>query len=176
MRKVLAVLTVLAAALVLAPSPTASSAPPGGDQRAAHSQGDRSSMRLVSFRDRVIEITNNKRRNHGCRALRKNSALSLAAQRHTTRMANRGAGGTLSHQLPGEASFGVRIRRAGYNWNLVGENVANVYATPSAVVEAWMRSRFHRANILKCAFRDIGVGYATSSNGTAYWTQDFGRR
>src|SRR4051812_36450810 len=103
MRKALAALTVLAAALLIAPVSPATSAPSGGADRAPRAVG------AASFRQQVITLTNERRAAHGCPALVRNRALSRAAQRHTKRMANAGSGGTLSHQLPGEASFGTRF-------------------------------------------------------------------
>ena len=40
-------------------------------------------------------------------------------------------------------------------------------------MNAWMNSPGHRANILNCGFRNIGVGLAYDSKHTPYWTQDF---
>ncbi len=172
MRKILAAFTAIAAALVVAPSP-APAAPAADAVRvdAPARLGD-----VSTLVQRVVTITNNKRRNRGCRALGVNNALMSAAQTHTDKMARRGRGGTLSHQLPGEASVPVRIRRAGYNWRQWGENVAAGQTTAQAVMRAWMRSPGHRRNILTCSFRHIGVGLAYARNGTPYWTQDFGRR
>jgi uncharacterized protein YkwD len=57
----------------------------------------------------------------------------------------------------------------------MGENVAWTSGfTTAQVVTLWMNSSGHRANILNPAFAHIGVGRATSSRGTIYWTQDFG--
>ncbi len=170
MRKVLAALTVLAAALAVAPAPTATSAPHDGPDRS--DQTDRLGT-ADAIKQRVVNLTNSRRRNHGCRNLSRNDALDRAAQTHTRKMAGRNM---LSHELPGEASLGVRVRRAGYNWTGVAENVAAGYTTPQAVVRAWMRSSGHRRNILNCRYRHIGVGYAVSNRGTPYWTQVFGRR
>jgi uncharacterized protein YkwD len=171
MRKVLAALTVLTAALAVAPASTATSAPDVGAERVT-APVDRLGT-LDAIRQRVVTLTNNRRRNHGCNNLSRNDALDRAAQTHTRKMANRN---TLSHQLRGEASLGVRVRRAGYNWSLLAENIAAGYTTPEAVVRGWMNSRGHRRNILNCRFRHIGVGYAVSDRGTPYWTQVFGRR
>ena len=171
MRKVLAALSVLTATLVVAPAPTAASAGSDGAERVTR-QADRLGS-LDALRQRVVTLTNNRRRNHGCNNLSQNDALNRAAQTHTRKMANRN---TLSHQLPGEPSLGTRVRRAGYNWTMVAENVAAGYTTPEAVVRAWMNSSGHRRNILNCRYRHIGVGYAVSDGGTPYWTQVFGRR
>jgi len=170
MRITIAALTILGSTLLVAPMPAATSAPAGGADRVG--QGERAAV--VSKRDRVIQITNKKRRAHGCNNLRKNAALGRAAQKHTKRMAD---AGEVSHQLEGEAYFSTRITRAGYrNWTLVGENVAGGQLTPAEVMQDWMNSAGHRANILNCRFKHIGVGYAKASDGTPYWTQDFGRK
>lgn len=58
-----------------------------------------------------------------------------------------------------------------YGW---GENIAAGYSTPESVMQAWLNSTGHRANIEKPTFRAIGVGAAASSTGRLYWTQEFG--
>lgn len=60
-------------------------------------------------------------------------------------------------------SFGITYRTA-------VENIARGQATPAAVVNAWMNSAGHRANILNTSFTEIGVGYVAPGN---YWTQIF---
>lgn len=171
MRKAISLLAVLAAVLLATPTPTATSAPTEGGER-VDAPTDRVGN-LETIRQRVVTLTNNRRRAHGCNNLGRNAALDEAAQTHTRKMANRN---TLSHQLSGEASLGTRVRRAGYDWTLVAENIAAGYPTPEAVVRAWMGSAGHRRNILDCRYRHIGVGYAVSGRGTPYWTQVFGRR
>lgn len=131
--------------------------------------------RLATMKQRVVAITNNKRRAHGCRAVRWNNALTVAAQRHSNKMADRNR---LSHRLAGEPSLGRRITRAGYrNWRLVAENIAwgDPSLGPRAIVREWMQSADHRKNILDCRLRDIGVGIARG-HGKIWWTQDFGRK
>ena len=54
--------------------------------------------------------------------------------------------------------------------NSAGENIAKGYATPQAVVNGWMNSSGHRANILNASYTHIGVGYVAGGN---YWTQMF---
>ena len=161
----------LIAALVVAPATTASSAGSDGAERVTR-QADRLGT-LDALRQRVVTLTNNRRRRHGCNNLTQNNALNEAAQTHTRKMANRN---TLSHDLPGEPSLGTRVRRAGYAWTMVAENIAAGYATPAAVLQGWMSSSAHRRNILNCRYRHIGVGYVVSDRGTPYWTQVFGRR
>jgi len=127
---------------------------------------------VLPIRWRVLQLTNERRVAHGCKPVRWNDQLGLAAQRHTWRMA---VANTLSHQLPGEPDPGRRIRNAGYAWTAWGENVAVGQPTPREVVRAWMHSPGHRAIILTCAYEHLGVGYKLSASGAPYWTQDFGR-
>lgn len=123
--------------------------------------------------DRVLALTNQQRRKHGCVALRGSAALRKAARGHTVSMA---LANSMSHQLPGEARFSSRISKAGYRgWRLVAENIARGFSTPNDVVAAWMRSPSHRRNILNCRLRDLGVGVVLK-DGQLWWTQDFGTR
>lgn len=62
------------------------------------------------------------------------------------------------------------IRNFGISFRSAGENIAKGYTTPQAVVNAWMNSAAHRANILNASFIKIGVGYVSGGN---YWTQMF---
>ncbi|WP_378733155.1 CAP domain-containing protein [Nocardia brasiliensis] len=123
-----------------------------------------------SAADAVVSLTNNERAKAGCPALKADPQLTEAAQAHTEDMA---AGGFLDHNSS-KGDPGDRIRAAGYRAQTWAENIAEGQRSPSEVVDAWMNSSGHRANILNCGLRDIGVGYAKSGNGTPYWTQDFG--
>ncbi|HEY9661942.1 MAG TPA: CAP domain-containing protein, partial [Allocoleopsis sp.] len=76
----------------------------------------------------------------------------------------------MDHNLPGEPSLGERVSRTGYRWSSIAENIAHGQQTPEDVVNSWMNSSGHRANLLNPAYQDIGVGFA---NG--YWTQVFAR-
>ena len=73
-----------------------------------------------------------------------------------------------------------RMRDAGYQYRRAAENVAAGTRSPADTVAAWMNSAGHRANILNCELREIGVGFVEDPGdplryGT-YWTQDFGTR
>jgi uncharacterized protein YkwD len=117
---------------------------------------------------RVVELVNAERIKAGCSPLTVNATLTKAAQSHSDDMA---AHGTMSHTGSDGSSPGDRLTRAGYVWSSYGENVAYGYATPEQVMAGWMSSPGHKANILNCSFKEIGVGLAQPNN---YWTQDFG--
>jgi uncharacterized protein YkwD len=116
----------------------------------------------------VAQLVNTERAKHGCAPLTVNAKLTKAAQAHSADMA---AHRTMSHTGSDGSSPGERITAAGYAWSSYGENVAYGYGTPASVMAGWMNSPGHRANILNCSFKEIGVGLAQPGN---YWTQDFG--
>jgi uncharacterized protein YkwD len=107
----------------------------------------------------------------GCGALRESSALDAAASGHSKDMATQDY---FSHVSLDGRTFDQRIRAAGYSGRTLGENIAAGQRTASAVMASWMSSSGHRANILNCAFKQIGVGVASGGSYGIYWTQDFG--
>ncbi|WP_316763985.1 CAP domain-containing protein [Streptomyces herbicida] len=117
---------------------------------------------------RVVQLVNAERAKVGCSALTLNATLSKAAQAHSDDMA---AHQNMSHTGSDGSSPGDRITRAGYAWSAYGENVAYGYSTPEQVMAGWMASPGHKANILNCSFKEIGVGLAQPNS---FWTQDFG--
>ncbi|MER5527670.1 CAP domain-containing protein [Streptomyces sp. NPDC002677] len=117
---------------------------------------------------RVLELVNVERGKVGCSALTLNTTLSKVAQAHSDDMALHQ---NMSHFGSDGSSPGDRITRAGYTWSAYGENVAYGYASPEQVMAGWMASPGHKANILNCTFKEIGVGLAQPNS---YWTQDFG--
>ncbi|MEU3449147.1 CAP domain-containing protein [Streptomyces thermolilacinus] len=119
---------------------------------------------------RVIELANAERAKAGCPALRANSLLQKAAQGHADDMAARDY---YEHDTPEGLSAGDRIEAAGYRWSTWAENIHRGPGDPATAVRDWMKSPGHRANILNCAFRDIGVGVNMRSNGP-WWVQNFG--
>ena len=64
-----------------------------------------------------------------------------------------------------------RITAAGYSWNWCAENIAYGYTSVSSVMDGWMNSSGHRANILSTSARELGAARVGN-----YWTQNFGRQ
>ncbi|MFD7862409.1 sigma-70 family RNA polymerase sigma factor [Streptomyces sp. NPDC059783] len=118
----------------------------------------------------VVALVNKERAAAGCGPVTENAQLTTAAQRHSDDMAARGF---FEHTNPDGADPGDRITAAGYRWSTYGENIAAGQQTPEAVMNAWMNSPGHRANILNCSFKELGVGIHRGSGGP-WWTQDFG--
>ncbi|MFI6819375.1 CAP domain-containing protein [Micromonospora sp. NPDC050187] len=117
----------------------------------------------------VVALVNAERAKAGCGAVSVDAKLTTAAQRHSDDQA---ANRKMSHTGSDGSNVGDRLDRVGYDWRGYGENVAWNQQTPAAVMSAWMNSSGHRANILNCAFTEIGVGVARSNG--PYWTQVFG--
>jgi uncharacterized protein YkwD len=117
----------------------------------------------------VVALTNAERAKAGCRPLRVDERLATAAREHSADMA---ANDYFDHTSRNGDSPWQRMEDAGYP-SPGAENIAKGYPTAQAVMEGWMNSPGHRANILNCDLRAIGVGRASGSGGLV-WTQDFG--
>ncbi|WP_028799601.1 sigma-70 family RNA polymerase sigma factor [Streptomyces sp. 142MFCol3.1] len=120
----------------------------------------------------VVALVNKERAAAGCGPLTEDPQLEDAAQAHSDDMAARNF---FEHTNPDGTDPGQRITAAGYRWSTYGENIAQGQQTPEAVMESWMNSPGHRANILNCSFKNIGVGVHRGSGGP-WWTQDFGAK
>lgn len=78
-----------------------------------------------------------------------------------------------SHTRPDGSSFATALKEQNVSYRRAGENIAWGQKTPEAVMNAWMNSSGHRANIMNPAFTTIGVGYYVNAKGTPYWCQLF---
>ncbi|AZS84873.1 CAP domain-containing protein [Streptomyces griseoviridis] len=117
----------------------------------------------------VLRLVNEERAKVGCSAVAANSALTGLAEDFSQAMAEQDF---FDHTDPSGASPWDRAAKLGIG-NLGGENIARGQADPAAVMEAWMNSPGHKANILNCDFKTLGVGVQFGSGGP-WWTQDFG--
>ncbi|MCX5243100.1 CAP domain-containing protein [Streptomyces prunicolor] len=126
---------------------------------------------LARTADRVVESTNAERARAGLRALAVDPLLGAAAQAHSTDMVARAF---YSHTSPDGSQPWDRAAAAGARRRTIGENIACGQRTATEVVEGWMNSPGHRANILKPDFTHIGIGFAGGGQMGTYWTQLFG--
>ncbi|MFE3635624.1 CAP domain-containing protein [Streptomyces sp. NPDC059168] len=117
----------------------------------------------------VLKLVNEERAKVGCSPVSANSSLTALAEAFSDDMAARGF---FDHTDPDGASPWDRAGKAGIT-DLGGENIARGQTDAAAVMEAWMNSPGHRANILNCDFKTLGVGVHMGSGGP-WWTQDFG--
>ncbi|MFC4083337.1 CAP domain-containing protein [Amycolatopsis samaneae] len=145
-------------------SPT-SSRPP--DTTTSTSQPKPKSAPAGGSASQVVDLVNGERAKAGCGPVSAESRLATAAQKHSDDMSARDY---FSHNTPEGVPFDQRIRDAGYS-KPGAENIAKGATTPAKVMQMWMNSSGHRANILNCSLTRLGVGVATDG---WYWTQDFG--
>ncbi len=117
----------------------------------------------------VLTLVNEERARAGCSPVAANSALRDLAENFSRAMATQGF---FDHTDPSGATPWDRAEKAGIA-NLGGENIARGQADAQAVMDAWMNSPGHRANILNCDFRTLGVGVHFAPGGP-WWTQNFG--
>jgi uncharacterized protein YkwD len=172
------------ALLALAASPATPSASASACKKWGDSEPNK--LRNGEARKAILCLVNKERDKAGLGDLDRDRKLQRAAQRHTNQMDGTGC---FDHECGGEAALDSRLRGVGYlaggltQWAF-GENIAwGMYeqGTPESIVNAWMNSSGHRANILSRSFKEIGVGFrvGTPSGGGApggIYTTDFGLR
>lgn len=117
----------------------------------------------------VLRLVNQERAQAGCRPLTNDPELAKLAGDYSQDMADRGF---FDHTDPDGDDPWDRAQDYGIT-DLGGENIARGQANAQSVMDAWMNSEGHRANILNCDFRTLGVG-AHFADGGPWWTQNFG--
>ncbi|AKF11008.1 CAP domain-containing protein [Sandaracinus amylolyticus] len=116
----------------------------------------------------VFRLVNAERASAGLPAYEWNAELAIAAQRHAVDMVENDY---FSHESQDGRSFSDRADQAGYDAFATGENIAAGQRTPEQVMDSWMGSDGHRANILSDGSNEIGVGLSDF-----HWVQVFGHR
>ncbi|MBO9128478.1 CAP domain-containing protein [Bacillus sp. 165] len=122
---------------------------------------------LSQFEQKVVDLTNAERAKYGLAALKVDTALSNVARIKSQDMLNKNY---FSHTSPTYGSPFDMMKQFGISYRTAGENIAMGQRTPEEVVQAWMNSSGHRANILNNTYTHIGVGYVAQKN---IWTQMF---
>jgi len=125
------------------------------------------SVDSLSFEQQVVTLVNQQRAANGLAPLTLSTELSNVARTKSQDMHDNNY---FSHTSPTYGSPFDMLTSFGISYSSAGENIAMGYATPEAVMNAWMNSPGHRANILNASYTKIGVGYVASGN---YWTQEF---
>ncbi|MFI5805433.1 CAP domain-containing protein [Streptomyces sp. NPDC051561] len=142
-------------------APAAAPAPRQTERRAPASANDAAAQ--------VLTLVNQERAKAGCSPVRPDTGLATLAANFSSDMAARGF---FDHTDPDGATPWDRAAKVGIK-DLGGENIARGQADAAAVMEAWMKSEGHRANILNCDYTTLGVGVHMAEGGP-WWTQDFG--
>lgn len=125
------------------------------------------SIRSSSAVSEVVRLTNSARGQNGYAALVEDGALSEAAAVRAREIAR-----SFSHTRPSGASFSSALSESGVSYLRAGENIASGQKSASEVVNAWMNSPGHRANILNSSYSRIGSA-SVNIDGTLYWVQLF---
>ncbi|WP_329040899.1 CAP domain-containing protein [Streptomyces sp. NBC_00178] len=147
-------------------APTATKTPSSAPTRTATAP---SSPASTSAQAAVLALVNEERAKVGCSPVTRSAPLTALAQAFSEDMAARDFFG---HTDPDGATPWDRAAAAGVE-GLGGENIARGQADAQAVMDAWMNSEGHRANILNCDYKTLGVGVHLGAGGP-WWTQDFG--
>ncbi|MEH7852643.1 CAP domain-containing protein [Bacillus thuringiensis] len=137
------------------------------EQKPAEQKPAEEAKSLSEFEQRVVELTNAERAKQGLPALKIDTELSKVARIKSVDMQKNNY---FDHNSPTYGSPFDMMKKFGISYTSAGENIAQGQRTPEEVVQAWMNSAGHRANILNNGFTHIGVGYVESGN---YWTQQF---
>ena len=125
---------------------------------------------LQSLEQEVLRLVNAERAKAGLGALAYNWEAARVARYKSQDMIDKGY---FAHQSPTYGSPFQMMENFGLRFSAAAENIAKGQRTPAEVMNAWMNSPGHRANILSRSVTQIGVGAAKAKNGTLYWTQMF---
>ncbi len=118
----------------------------------------------------VVDLVNAERAKEGLAPLAIDAKVQAAAQVRAKECEQ-----LFSHTRPNGTSFATALKEQNVSYKSAGENIAWGQKTPKEVVNAWMNSPGHRANIMNAGFTTIGVGYYENARGTDYWCQLFTR-
>ncbi len=160
-------LTLLAAAAAAAA--VGLSPPPGARAPAALAEP----ADTADLAEQVLQLTNLQRQTAQLAPLAAEPTLDQAAQTYASVLA---AGSCFAHTCGPVPDVSDRTEQAGYvDWVALGENIAAGQPSPAAVVDAWMQSPEHRANILSPRYTGIGTGVVITGDGyRRFWVEDFG--
>ncbi|MEL7658041.1 MAG: CAP domain-containing protein [Bacillota bacterium] len=128
------------------------------------------SANIGAYEQQVVDLVNKERAAAGLPALKVNTALANVAEKKAEDLRDKNY---FAHQSPTYGSPFDMMKQFGISYSAAGENIAKGQRTPAEVMNGWMNSPGHKANILNSNFTEIGVGYVTDSNGAGYWVQHF---
>mgnify|MGYP002536659624 CR=1 FL=1 len=122
----------------------------------------------LTFAEQVVELVNQERTKAGLSAVTLDQNIASAALVRAKEIET-----SFSHTRPNGSKFSTALTEQGVTFKGAGENIAWGQKSPEAVIQAWMNSEGHRANILNKNFTKIGVGYYQNAAGRNFWTQLF---
>ena len=125
------------------------------------------STELNNIRQEILKLVNQKRLSLWLNALTMNDKLLKSAQIHAEDMAIHNY---LSHTNLDGKNVDYRVKAQGYNYSFVGENIAWNQRTPQQVMDSWMNSPGHKANILSKDFKEIWIWLQNRYRVQVFWT------
>ena len=123
-----------------------------------------------AFIKQVVDLVNAERAKEGLSPLTIDTKVQDAAMLRAKKCEQ-----LFSHTSPDGSSFATALKEQNVSYKSAGENIAWGQTSPEKVMNAWMNSSGHRANIMNPNFTTIGVGYYENAKGTDYWCQLFTR-
>lgn len=122
---------------------------------------------LHEYARRVVDLVNEERAKAGLSEVKLDMDVTAAADVRAREIKQ-----SFSHTRPDGSSFSTVLQQQGVSYRGCGENIAWGQRTPEQVMNGWMNSEGHRANILNKNYKNIGVGFY-QENGVNYWVQLF---
>jgi len=126
------------------------------------------SQNIDPYVQKIIDLVNEEREKAGLAPLTLVSETNGAAAIRAEEICS-----VFAHERPDGSKYRTVLDQCGITYSFCGENVAYGYRTPEAVMDGWMNSEGHKANILNERFTKIGVGHYVGPNGYHYWSQLF---
>ena len=150
------------------PNPPTEEKPDGVEPDVEKPGEDTADEAILSYAEQVVKLVNEERAKAGLPALELKTDITSAANVRAKEIKQK-----FSHTRPDGSSFSSVLREQGVSFRGSGENIAWGQKSPEQVMNAWMNSDGHRANILNKNFKNIGVGHYVYANGVNYWVQLF---
>lgn len=122
----------------------------------------------LSYAEQVVALVNEERAKIGLSPVELDREIASAALVRANEIKV-----SFSHTRPDGRSFSTVLTDNGIRYNGAGENIAWGQRSPEQVMNAWMNSSGHRANILNAKYTKLGVGHFQDASGTNYWVQLF---
>lgn len=129
---------------------------------------DETDKDTLSYAEQVVKLVNEERAKAGLPALQMQTSITAAANVRAMEIKK-----LFSHTRPDGSNFSSALSVQGVSYRGCGENIAYGQKSPEAVMEGWINSSGHRANILNKNYKNIGVGYYQDERGVKYWVQLF---
>ena len=142
---------------------------PAEEETPAEDTGSEPADTVAAYEQEVFDLVNQIREENGLEPFVYNETLAETARAHSQDMIDRNF---FDHTNPDGKSPFDRMRDNGLSYSMAAENIAVGYPSPEAVVEGWMNSQGHRANLLGDC-KELGVGLALGGSYGYYWTQCF---